>query len=117
VKHHVRKQGLPASYQTPEDRILHDLSDEQQRMAIRYEVMGCGHLAFIADVLRSQDPIDLELARDWQNIWLIRNQGILWAWGYTKEQRDKMRNEAERLRASGRYALEFHIYDLCYGGD
>jgi hypothetical protein len=26
---HVRKQGLPASYQTPEDRILQELSYEQ----------------------------------------------------------------------------------------
>jgi hypothetical protein len=80
----VCKQGLPASYQTPEDRILRGLSDDQARQAIYYEVMGCGHLAFIADVLRSQDPLDQELACDWHNIWLIRNQGILWAWGYNR---------------------------------
>ncbi|MBA2396160.1 MAG: hypothetical protein H0V70_25830 [Ktedonobacteraceae bacterium] len=111
------KIGLPASYQTPEDRILHGLSAEQRQRAFWYELEGFGHLSFVADLLRSNDPIDQEIVRDWEAIWLIRNHGILWAWGYTKEHRGKMQDALEALRASGRYTLEFRLYDLCCGDD
>jgi hypothetical protein len=111
----VRKQGLPASYQTSEDRIFHGLSDELRRIAIWCEAEGFGDLAFIATVLQSQDPLEQKLARDWYAIWLIDNQGILWAWGYTREQQKEMYKEIERLRVLGQYTQEFHRYDLCCG--
>jgi hypothetical protein len=115
VKHHVRKQGLPASYQTREDRLFYGLSAEQRRVAIWYEAEGFGDLAFIARVLQSPEKQEQKLARDWYAIWLINNQGILWAWGYNQEQRKELYKELERLRVSGQYAQEFHRYDLCCG--
>jgi hypothetical protein len=111
----VRKQGLPASYQTSEERIFQSLSKKQRQIAIWCEGEGFGSLTFIATVLLSQDPLEQKLARDWSAIWLIDNQGILWAWGYNREQRKELYKELERLRESGQYAQEFHRYDLCCG--
>jgi len=74
---------------------------------IRYEAAGFGSFGLIVAVMRAQDDASRRQVLDWQNMWLIRNQGILFACGYDAEARREAYKHIEALRASGKYAEMF----------